>query len=112
MGGLISQDLAGEFPETFGTVGVFSPAFWFHDSCYTFAQNNLPNPSTRFFFLAGGKEYGERDVIASTEKMIEGLYGKNFPKQNIQFIADPEGMHNEAFWRKYFPQALVWLYGN
>lgn len=110
MGGLISLYATLKYPEVFSRSLVFSPAFWFSERSYEYARNFLIEDDFRFYFLAGGKEYGEKDVITTTRKMIDFMVSNGLTEDQYKFVADPEGMHNEAFWNEYFEDAVRFLF--
>ncbi len=118
MGGLISHYAALKYPETFGKVGVYSPAFWFAPQVNDFSQENANLQDTKMYFLAGGKE-GENvrfDEISQTVKdmnhMVSVLTEKGFPSENIKSKVVPEGKHNETLWRENFEETISWLFSD
>lgn len=110
MGGLISFYATLKYPEVFSRSMVFSPAFWFSEKSYEYAWNFLVKEDFRFYFLAGGKEYGERNVITTTRKMIDIMVSNGLWENQYKFVADPKGIHNEAFWNEYFEDAVRFLF--
>ena len=56
MGGLISHYAAFKYPNVFGKVGVFSPAFWFAPEIVEFSKKKGKLNNTKMYFLAGAKE--------------------------------------------------------
>lgn len=106
MGGLISFYAILAYPEIFGKAIVFSPSFWFSDSCYLFAQNFIKKDNLKIYFLAGGKESG---VYENCVRMSDILYKNGFGAKDIKIEYDANGQHNELFWKKYFPEAVKWL---
>ncbi len=110
MGGLISMYATLKYPEVFSRALIFSPAFWFADDCYQMARKTPLDQDFRFYFLAGGKEYGETDVPVSTKLMVDILIENGLKEHQYEFIVDPKGKHNEAFWEKYFPAAARFLF--
>ena len=115
MGGLISLYAALRHPDVFGRAGVFSPAFWFAgDSMYTYARAaRPPREGTRFYFVTGGRE-GDRPEVYTRDhqRMVETLAAAGFRAgtEVAAFIRD-EGTHSEDFWRREFPAAYRWLFG-
>ena len=116
MGGLISQYAGLKYPNVFGKVGVFSPAFWYAPKINDFAKNSEVNKDQRIFFLAGGKE-GENtqfeqinQTVKDMNTMVEIMKDKGFPSGNMVSKVVPEGKHNEAFWRSEFEEALLFLF--
>lgn len=111
MGALISMYATLKHPEVFSRGLVFSPAFWFAEQSYVFAENAAIDQEFSLYFLAGGKEYGELDVPVATQKMIDILTANGLPEHQYRFVVDPKGKHNEAFWGKYFKEAIAFLFG-
>jgi len=110
MGGLISFYATLKYPEIFSRSLIFSPTFWFAAESYIFAANAMINNDFRMYFLAGGKEYEKRDVIGYTGQMIEILKANGLSEHQYRYVADPEGIHNEAFWGNYFGDAIAFLF--
>jgi len=108
MGGLISHYGALKYPETFGKIGVFSPAFWFSIESFPFAETNSKLKSTKMYFLAGDEE-GE-GVIPDMEKMQSIMHNNGFNSKKITSKIVHGGKHNEDLWRKSFPEAVLWLF--
>ncbi|MBE0661634.1 MAG: alpha/beta hydrolase [Bacteroidales bacterium] len=110
MGGLISCYAMLKHPEIFSRGIIFSPAFWFSEESYKYAENIEINNELRMYFLAGGKEYGDLNVIEATKKMIDILRAKGLSENQYHFKTDPKGKHTEAFWSKYFAEAVRFLF--
>jgi predicted alpha/beta superfamily hydrolase len=110
MGGLISLYATLKYPEVFSRSLIFSPAFWFAEQSYVFAEEAAIDQEYRMYFLAGGKEYGELDVPVATQKMIDILTTNGLPEHQYRYIVDPVGKHNEVFWRAYFADAIKFLF--
>ncbi|WGD35478.1 TIM-barrel domain-containing protein [Olleya sp. YS] len=116
MGGLISHYAALKYPEVFGKVGVYSPAFWFAPEVNEFTKKHANLQNTKMYFLAGGKEgenagFNEISQTVIDMKSITSLLKDNgFPEENIQSKVVPEGRHNEELWRNNFEEAITWLF--
>ena len=116
MGGLISYYAALNYPEIFGKIGVYSPAFWFAPQIKDFSKERASIDDTKMYFLAGGKE-GENvrfDEISQTVKdmnqMVTVLTKNGFPTKNIKTKVVPDGKHNETLWRENFEETISWLF--
>lgn len=116
MGGLISQYAALKYPEVFGKIGVFSPAFWYAPAIQDFAKTQNLSKHQKIYFLAGGKE-GEQVAFEEINQTVQGMntmvdiLNKNeFPAKNIQSKVVPEGRHNEELWKTEFEDAILWLF--
>lgn len=110
LGGLISYYGGLKYPETFGKIGALSTSFWFSNSVEDFTKNYGKNKKSRLYLLVGEKE-GE-DVVLNTKKNEELLLETGFKSKNITSKINPEGSHNEAFWRTEFLEVIKWLYKN
>lgn len=106
MGGLISLYAILKYPGTFGSAGIFSPAFWTAsgiDSTVLAAASRL---DSKLFFYAGGKE-GET-MVPDMLKVIKEIRSKS--KTPLKQMIDPDARHNEAAWRGYFPFFYKWVF--
>jgi predicted alpha/beta superfamily hydrolase/pterin-4a-carbinolamine dehydratase len=110
MGGLISFYVSLKYPEIFSRSLIFSPAFWFADKSYALAEKTEIACDFRMYFLAGGKEYPGRDLPKATKRMVDILKANGLTEYQYRFVSDPEGIHNEAFWHKYFADAVGFLF--
>lgn len=105
MGGLISYYAFLKFPLVFGKAGVFSPAFWTADSIHHMTDSLGSKTSGMVFFYMGGLE-GETymaDMLKVSDKL--GTVSKAY----VYTATDAEGRHNEAAWRKWFPEFYQWI---
>ncbi|MDD3721559.1 MAG: alpha/beta hydrolase-fold protein [Lutibacter sp.] len=108
LGGLISYYGGLQYPETFGKIGALSTSFWFSKKVVDFTQEKGNLKNVKLFLLVGGKE-GE-DTDKDTQKMKELLLKTGFKSKNLKTKINPEGEHNEAFWRSEFLEVVSWLY--
>ena len=109
MGGLISHYAINQYPQVFSKAGIFSPSYWFADDVYSFVEKNPTPPDTRLFILIGRKE-DDGGMVAGAQKMYDHLLTLGHPKENLTFIIDDEGEHNEAFWSRHLQDAVTWLF--
>jgi alpha-glucosidase len=108
LGGLISHYGALKYPETFGLIGVFSPAFGFSDSSYDFASMHSNIQDTSMYFLAGDNE--SSTMVSNMNNMITLMKSKGFNQKNVMSKVVPGGQHNEKLWRENFEEAILWLF--
>ena len=94
-----------KYPDVFGKAGIFSPAFWIAPAINTLADSVKPSTGARIFFYIGKNE-GLRHVH-NMEQITEILAKKSDSK--IYSVVDEEGEHNEAAWRKWFPEFYQWI---
>jgi len=111
MGGLISLYAGLEYPEVYGRIGVFSPAFWVAPQVYAFARHSSPLPGTRIYLVTGGREGNTPEqVVRDARAMADTLRAAGFVLgTDLSAAVRPEGTHSEGFWRREFPAAYRWL---
>ncbi|MEI2748198.1 MAG: alpha/beta hydrolase-fold protein [Ferruginibacter sp.] len=106
LGGLISYYGLMKYPETFGNAGIFSPSFWINmDSLKQLTQNASGKLKGKLFFYMGAAE-GERYI--NDLKAISDLVGE-WSGAVVYRVIDPDGLHNEYYWRKWFPEFYGWI---
>ncbi len=108
LGGLISTYAVLKHPETFGTAGIFSPAYWIAPSIDQLTKSLTKKTAARYWFYAGEKE--NSDMIPDMKK-IKNNITKNV-KNDFSFNTDANGAHNEQTWRKWFPSFYKWWMGD
>jgi metallo-beta-lactamase class B len=105
MGGLISLYAVLQYPQVFGSAGVFSPSFWAAKELYVDAAV-FKNPNQiNVYFYAGGKE--DVNMVADMNKMADVFANKVNVK--IFRTVTEIGQHNEKFWRWELPRFIDWL---
>lgn len=109
LGGLISTYAVLQYPETFGTAGIFSPAYWIAPSIDSLTKSASKKIANRFWFYAGENESSD---MVPVMKIIKNNIEKNI-KNDFLFSVDVTGAHNEKTWRRWFPSFyLWWMKGN
>lgn len=104
MGGLISLIAVAKYPNVFGGAGIFSPAFWTAAGIDEYLRKYGPAMNSRLYFYAGGQE-GEHMI--PDMKKVEQIMAK-VSKSIIKESLDMNAAHNEAAWRKMFPEFFEW----
>ena len=107
MGGLISFYAVLHYPKTFGGAGVFSPAFWVNPEIKNIPPKKAKKVKGRIFFY-GGQLEGESMV---PDMMHVFGQMRRHSKARLQTIIRAEGKHNEAAWRKEFPEFYRMMMG-
>jgi len=110
LGGLISYYGGLKYPEIFGKIGALSPSFWFSDQVINFTKANGNIQNVKLFVLVGGKEGGGTAMSEDTKNMEKLLLETGFKSKNLKTKINPEGEHNEAFWKNEFLEIVKWLY--
>jgi predicted alpha/beta superfamily hydrolase len=108
MGGLISYYAAIKYPSVFGRAGVFSPAFHTAPAIHLLTDSLAHRTGGMFFFYMGEPE-GE-EMMGEMNKVIAEL-GRS-SSAFIYTVTDPDGMHNETAWRKWFAEFFLWVTSN
>lgn len=110
LGGLVSFYAALQYPEVFGKVGCFSPAFWINKKEIFQKLVDTPKFNTKIYLLCGDKE--DDGAMVSDMKEMETLINSKrceCKKLNKSVIVK-EGKHNEKLWRNAFAKAYLWLF--
>ncbi len=108
LGGLISYYGGLQYPKIFGKIGALSTSFWFSEKVVDFTKEKGNLKNVKLFLLVGGKEGENTDK--DTQKMEKLLLETGFKSKNLKSKINPEGEHNEAFWRSEFLEVVSWLY--
>lgn len=107
MGGLISMYAILKYPDVFGGAGIFSPAFSVGQKIFDDIKTKGNKVNSRIYFYAGDKESNSMipDMIKAHDEMLK----VSKAPQNIISWVKKDGMHNEASWRKQFPEFYKWI---
>lgn len=99
-----------KFPEIFGKVGSFSPAYWFSlNQLSHFILNNPANIKGMRILHQGG--LNESKTMATHMNVVNNhLLLKGLPASNNKVQIDPDGTHTELYWRREFGTAYQWLF--
>ncbi|HET9055226.1 MAG TPA: alpha/beta hydrolase-fold protein [Chitinophagaceae bacterium] len=105
LGGLISFYALIKYPDIFGGAGIFSPSFWIIPQLNKTLEEAALRVNAKIFFYAGDKE--SETMVSLMDSVAEhiGLHTQSI----IYKIVDPDGKHNEATWRKWFPEFYQWM---
>lgn len=110
MGGLISLYTGLMYPEVFGLLGIFSPSLWIAPDIFPLIEKRLVSREQKIYLLAGKRE--SKDMALDMQKLHDALAGKGLPPEQLHLTLVKDGEHTEAFWRKEFPYAYLWLFGH
>lgn len=110
LGGLVSFYAALQYPDVFGKVGCFSPAFWINKEEIFQKMENTPNFNTKIYLLCGDKENKE-NMVANMEEMETLINSKRCECKKLnKSVIVKDGEHNEKLWRNAFAKAYLWLF--
>lgn len=112
MGGLISLFAGLNYQDVFGKLLVFSPSLWIAPKIFQQAENFSPELPVHMYLYAGGRESPNhiKNVMRFKDTLLSG--SKDYHNIDFHLRLNPEGTHNEFFWRREFGKAVEWLYGS
>jgi predicted alpha/beta superfamily hydrolase len=112
MGGLVSDYIGFQRPDRFGTLGIFSPAYWAGPNYL--ADRALTNQPVRRYISMGTAESSGgqsssniywQDCIAVYSRYIAVNEAAN---RDVLFTGVAGGLHNELAWSRLLPQFFGW----
>jgi len=106
LGGLVSFYSGLKYNGTFKKIGAFSPSFWYADSVYAFVEDADFSANTRILLL--GSELEDSTMVPDMQK-IEALLAQKIQADNLKVIGTADGAHSEWYWKREFPEAIIWL---
>ena len=122
MGGLISLYGFFKYPDVFGLGGIISPALWFGNAAiYPYVEESkfvsgklYIDVGTHESVLIQAKDqvfgYDVPQYVISVRKMRDLLERKGYISgDNLLYVEDEGGIHNEKDWAKRFPDAIRFL---
>jgi predicted alpha/beta superfamily hydrolase len=112
LGGLMALYAGFWNSSVFRYVGAMSSAFWFNPQIYDFVKNAPSGPAK--IYIDWGMDEGDNPTAfaESNEKMVQILKEKGYVEgKNLKVVVDKGGEHNEYYWGKRFPEAVLWLFG-
>ena len=129
LGGLSAFDLAWQHPERFGTVGVFSGAFWWRTDdgspaakqtsriMHRRIRETVTHPALRMWFETGLQDEsddrdgdGVIDAVQDTEELIGELSRKGYRRGLDMVHLTVEGRHDLLTWKRLLPEFLTWAF--
>jgi predicted alpha/beta superfamily hydrolase len=110
LGALVSHYALMRHPEVFGSAGLFSPSYWYAPASFVDAKAKPLPRDTRLYIYAGTNE--DPEMVANAMKMTSIVQAAGLPRANVRVHVVPGAVHNEAAWRREFPEAVSWLFGS
>lgn len=131
LGGLSAFDLAWNYSQYFGSVGVFSGSFWWRSKAFREADPDADRivhevvgrgprrEGLRCWFQTGTKDEtadrnnnGVIDAIDDTLDLIGELEKWGYRRgRDIEYVEVTGGEHNPQTWGKVMPRFLAWFAG-
>lgn len=108
MGGLISMYTLLEYQQVFSKALIFSPSFWFSDSCFTHAAASGFQQACKIYFLSGLNE--SNDMVPDMNQMKNTLIATGHSAANMPVFVWADGQHSEWFWKREYPSGFKFLF--
>ena len=116
LGGLMSDYAMFRHPRVFSRIGIFSPSFWIADEIYPYTEARKLPHATRIYMMVGdneGEEEGDKDKTVDRVRQMEAVLLRSQGKRiALATLVRPGSSHNEAAWRREFPDAIRFLFGH
>ncbi len=131
LGGLSALDIVWNYPQHFGSVGVFSGSLWWrhsefvegdpdaHRIMHEIVQEDEIRPGLRFWFQTGTLDEkadrnnnGVIDSIDDTLDLIAELKNKGYSDADIHYREVEGGHHNPTTWGQVMPEFLEWCFSS
>lgn len=110
LGAFISVYGATKYPDVFGKVGSFSPAYWFSlNNLNEFILNNPANIGAMRIIHQGGQNESQT-MVPNMNTVNNNMVTKGLLPANSKVQVDPDGTHTEGYWRREFGAAYQWLF--
>lgn len=129
LGGLSAFDLAWNFPQLFGAVGVFSGAFWWRAApeetaiapgrriAHEMVRETAVRHRFRGWFQAATLDEtsdrdgnGVIDAVQDTLELIAEIESRSVSAKDIIYHEVAGGRHNYDTWSQIFPIFLKWVF--
>ena len=114
LGGFISLYAGLQFQEIFSKVGAFSTAFLFaREEMFNFIRSTTKQFPMKIYLDVGKKEHCMIDndqYENDSMQAYEMLQKIGFSREELKLVVDSEGVHNEEYWAKRFPEAFLWMF--
>ena len=110
MGGLISHYAGIEHQDVFSKVGAFSCSFWFSQEAYNQVETIGHEAPMKFYYIVGEGE--GQGMVDDTNEMLDVMFENGFDWPELFKEIHADGQHSEWYWRREFPDAYEWLFGD
>lgn len=130
LGGLSAFDLAWNYPQQFGSVGVMSGSFWWRAGdeetavapgrriAHSLVRQGPKRAGLRFWFEAATQDEtddrdnnGVIDAIQDTLELMAELENLGYQRgDDMVYLEVAGGRHNYQTWAKILPEFLMWAF--
>lgn len=116
LGGLISLYAAYLRPDVFGKIGALSPSMWYEGMLSFVEDNPLPLSKNSKLFISVGslegvhKQNVQQHMVSNTEQAVQLLLSCGITTEQLKFVLEDGGTHDDYFFAKQVPMALHWMF--
>lgn len=110
LGGLISFELARNYPDVFSRIGIMSPSLWWNNGE---VLKEVPGLKGKFDFWldCGSKEGDKPDTMVTYVNQMYRLLDDKFGSEHVfEFIQD-NAQHNEEAWAERIHAPIIQFFG-
>ena len=106
MGGLVTLCMGMNRHETYGMLGLLSPAVhWLSDEFY----NSMEHYGQKIWLDCG---MAESYYVDNTRELYHILRGLGYEQgKDLHYLAEPEAVHTEQYFAQRFRMLLLWIFG-
>ncbi|MFM2230504.1 MAG: putative protein YbbA [Bacteroidota bacterium] len=110
LGGLMAFYASIKYPDVFGKVGCFSPAFWINREPLNQLLTTTHAYKARIYLLCGDQE-GDDDMVKDMQATEYWINTQRCScKKMNKSVVIQGGQHNEKLWSEQFEKAYLWLF--
>jgi predicted alpha/beta superfamily hydrolase len=107
LGGLLSCYAGWTRSTVYGAVGCMSSSFWWDGEAFTHnVESTQGKRPVRFYLDAGGDDDGAAESARFRDALLDHGYVSG---DDLLYVFDPAGAHNESSWARRLPTALQYL---
>lgn len=111
LGGLVSLYLGLRYPESFGRLGVLSPAVWWDERVILDSVGSFRGEPRPQIWLDIGTDEGE-EAVRSVRQLAAALRKKGWRDgEDLHYAEIPGAGHHEAAWASRVGETLRFLFG-
>ena len=113
LGGLISAYAGARRADVFGRIGAVSPSTWW-DSLYIIGAIKASAQRPGRVYVDSGDSGASKDDVDNTRKLAQayrdlGYHDLGHEDDNLLYVVQAGGQHNEVYWAQRLPAALHFL---
>jgi predicted alpha/beta superfamily hydrolase len=112
LGGLISAYAGVKKPETFGSIGAFSPSTWWDNRVILGIVSTTGSTRPIRVYVDSGDSGSSMDDVTNTAELARTYRALGYADgSTLKYVVEPGGTHTESAWARRLPGALEFLLG-